>query len=549
MTAYLIYIIKWALALTALYSLYGLFLRRETFHALNRKMLLGILVASMVLPFCQLAHENNLSAMVQHIEQNISVEADRLDESTEIIGGSPAMLAQPSAEAPSPWFLIPLIIYLTGLAYFWTRQVMAYASLCLLIRRGKRADDSRLCSTDGNLLRGTRLILNDQVLVPCSWMHWILISTRDLNENGQMVIHHEMEHIRRHHSWDMLLCDFTVNMLWFLPFAHLLRKDLSDVHEYQADRAVMESDVDQQRYHQLLIDKATIGQPMTIANSLNASEVKSRLTMMFRKESSRLSRLKVLYVLPLLGIVLMAFARPNLVEEVRQAIAQEEVKAEAVIKEVVAPIIAPLANEEVAPELQPKPEMPEVDEMTGETYSAESQADTMPHLLTDEERVLQKEAERARRVEERRKARLKGPMADDGLPIFYDLPLNTNPDYLYEGIWLERKDNESQLHIVHTFEQDDEILYLAGEDSYIRLRENSKVFYKCRGTNIARAFDTKFHVCGMRGKTVDFILLFPAIPEEYSYLTLINIKPRLNSAVWYTDTYFKSDLEPVNKTR
>lgn len=541
MTAYLIYIIKWALALTALYSLYGLFLRRETFHALNRKMLLGILVASMVLPFCQLTHDNNLSAMVQHIEQNISVEADRLDESTEIIGGSAAMLSQPSAETPSPWFLIPLIIYLMGLAYFWARQFMAYASLFRLIRDGKCLESSKLNSIISNLPSRVQLIRNERVQVPCSWMHWILVSTKDMEENGQMVIRHESEHIRLHHSWDMLLCDFTVNMLWFLPFAHLLRKDLSDVHEYQADRAVMESDVDQQRYHQLLIDKATIGQPMTVANSLNASEVKSRLTMMFRKESSRLARLKVLYVLPLLGIVLMAFARPNLVEEVRQAIAQEEVKAEAVIEEVVAPIIAPLANEEVAPELQPKPEMPEVDEMTGETYSAESQADTMPRLLTDEERIQQKEAERARRVEERRKARLKGPMADDGLPIFYDLPLNTNPDILYGGVRLERRDKECLLHIIHTVEKDDEILFLAGEDSYILDRDNPSVLYKCRGTNIVRAFDTPFHVCGMRGKTVDFTLIFPPIPEDYHYLYFLEIgskDDRLGNS-----PHYKSELE------
>lgn len=534
MTAYLIYIIKWALALTALYSLYGLFLRKETFHGLNRKMLLGILMGSMALPFCQLTHENNLGTMVQHIEQNISMEAARLDESAEIVSGSPAMLTQPSTEAPSLWFLIPLIIYMAGLAYFWGKQFMAYASLCRLIQQGKCADSSNPHGIVGNLPSGIRLILNDRVQVPCSWMHWILVSTKDMAENGQMVIRHESEHIRRHHSWDMLLCDFTVNMLWFLPFAHLLRKDLSDVHEYQADRAVMQSDVDQRKYHQLLIDKATIKQPTAIANSLNASEVKNRLTMMFRKESSRLARLKVLYVLPLLGIVLMAFARPNLVEEVRQVIAQEEVKTEAVIEEVVAPIVAPQQKKQEATDGAHVNEASQHHELeaTGNLDEKDSTIDAA-HQQTDEEELL-----RARKAEERRRERQKGPMAEDGLPIFYDLPLNTNSDILYSGIRLERRNHECLVHLIHTIEQNDEVFYAAGEDTYL-YNPKTHIYYKCRGINIGRAFDTEFHVCGMRGKTVDITLIFPPIPEDYDYMNFVSVgMPRHGSFNLY-----KSDLE------
>ena len=45
---------RWAVALTMLYSLFGLFLKRETLHGFNRVVLLVILVASMVLPLCQI---------------------------------------------------------------------------------------------------------------------------------------------------------------------------------------------------------------------------------------------------------------------------------------------------------------------------------------------------------------------------------------------------------------------------------------------------------------------------------------------------------------
>lgn len=54
MAAAIIYIIKWAVALTLFHSLYGLFMRRETFHALNRAVLIFILVASAALPLCHI---------------------------------------------------------------------------------------------------------------------------------------------------------------------------------------------------------------------------------------------------------------------------------------------------------------------------------------------------------------------------------------------------------------------------------------------------------------------------------------------------------------
>lgn len=53
MAAFLIYIFRWALILTLFYSLYGLFLKRETLHSLNRVVLLVVLVGSMVLPLVQ----------------------------------------------------------------------------------------------------------------------------------------------------------------------------------------------------------------------------------------------------------------------------------------------------------------------------------------------------------------------------------------------------------------------------------------------------------------------------------------------------------------
>lgn len=525
MTAYLIYIIKWAIALTALYSLYGLFLRKETFHGFNRLVLLGILVGSMVLPMCQLPTQNRLSSMVQEVEQSINAEASRLEvqlpETTlSTIAGEraeanaqddAAQTTSAAADSPSLWFVIPVLIYFLGVLFCWAKELKDFASLAIMIHRSRRL------KLDG-VPQNIHLMVNDQVSVPCSWMHWILVSRWDLQDNGSLILQHEMEHIRQGHSWDMLLADLTANMLWFLPFAHLLRKDLGDVHEYQADRAVVQANLDTKRYHQLIIDKAAPQSVSPVANSLNASMVKKRLTMMLCRESSHLSRLKVLYILPLLGIVLMAYARPNIMEEMRQSIVKEEGKTEQIIKETIAPIMAPQQQEEAEAARVDEAESPEM----SVTQNMQEMVDTMTVAILQPTSEEAEAAEQARKAEERRRERLKGPIADDGLPIFYDLPLNTYSEILYSGIRLERRDNECLVHLVHTFEKNDEVFYVAGEETYL-FDWDSKIYYKCRGINIGRAFDTEFHVCGMRGKTVDFTLVFPPIPEDYKYLDFISV--------------------------
>lgn len=328
-----IYIIKWAIALTALYSLYGLFLRKETFHALNRGVLLAILGLSMVLPLCHLPASNVLSEAMQEIEQTVSGE-------THVLGvlsdgyqqGSSADVQDAVADRPAPslWFVALVGIYLVGMLYRWVRYAMGYVSLCRLIRGGERIKRDDIPSR-------VSLVANARTAMPCSWMRWILISPTDLRDNGAMILRHEMEHIRRGHSWDMQLCDVTVNMLWFLPFAYLLRTDLRDVHEYQADRAVMEHEASGESYQHMLIAKASTVSHAPIVNNLNASAVKKRLAMMFRKESSRLARMKVLYILPLLAIVLMSFARPDIIEQTEQVLAQEEARVKELVEDVIAP--------------------------------------------------------------------------------------------------------------------------------------------------------------------------------------------------------------------
>jgi hypothetical protein len=111
------------------------------------------------------------------------------------------------------------------------------------------------------------------------------------------------------HSWDVMLCDLTCRLLWCLPFAWMLRQDLVDVHEFQADEAVLQGGVTLDDYEHLLVRKAVQTQMLPITNTLRRGALKKRFAMMHCRRSSRRSRLKLLYLLPALAASLWVSAK------------------------------------------------------------------------------------------------------------------------------------------------------------------------------------------------------------------------------------------------
>ena len=143
----------------------------------------------------------------------------------------------------------------------------------------------------------------------CSWMKWVLLAEAD---SSSSILTHELAHVRLGHSWDKLLCELTCRTLWWLPFAWMLREDMTDVHEFEADRAVLRTGIDIRAYNQLLILKAVRPGLQPVVNAFNQSRIKKRITMMFKPKSNKWRAAKVLYLLPVMALTLVAFAKPNI---------------------------------------------------------------------------------------------------------------------------------------------------------------------------------------------------------------------------------------------
>ena len=330
MGTFLVYILKSAACLAVFYLFYKLLMSRDTFHRFNRFALLGLLVLSSLLPLVEASV--NSPAAVQ--ETMLTLEQLLLLADIQPEGESMAA-ATPSATVL--WLRAALLVYLTGIVFFIVRNLCSLARLGRLIRQGKReALDSYL--TDRKE-KNVRLVVHDHDIAPFSWMHWIVIARKDLEENGREILIHELAHIRNRHSWDLLLADLCIFVQWFNPAAWLQKQELQNIHEYEADETVLREGVNARNYQMLLIKKAVGTRLYSMANSFNHSSLKKRITMMLKEKSNPWARAKYLYILPLAALAVTAFARPEV-----SAVA-DEISA---VK-----VIAPAVHDSIQPNVQP----------------------------------------------------------------------------------------------------------------------------------------------------------------------------------------------------
>lgn len=292
MGTFLVFILKSTLCLTAFYLFYRLLLSRDTFHRFNRMALLGVAALSIVLPFIRL--EVSTPAVNQHPVQNLEylLQMAQAQAQTEL---EPSNLSL---------FVTSLfVLYMCGCLFFLIRWLYSAWLIFRLIKSGQRIEQEG----------GIHLIIASQPVSPFSWMKYIVISRIDFEESGREIRTHEEAHINAGHSFDMLLMGICTILHWFNPAVWLLKQELQNVHEYEADESVIAHGVDAKGYQLLLIKKAVGTERFTsMVNSFNHNKLKKRIAMMLKQKSSPYARLKYLYVLPLTALTVAVFARPEI---------------------------------------------------------------------------------------------------------------------------------------------------------------------------------------------------------------------------------------------
>lgn len=277
----LTYAISAALPLLAMYIVYKWLLASENQYRYNRVVLLSMMLCAFILPA--------VNVLVQQFASH--------NATVQLMSPLPQpSIADDYAAQPTTWPRIALIVYLAGIAAVIIHTTIVWLRIARITASGTKIRDGRYII----------VLTDDDKVAPFSWHRYIVMSLRDYKQAGVMITAHEKQHIDRQHWIDLLLAQFIVTVNWFNPAAWLVREELKAVHEYEADKRVLDSGINARDYQMLLISKATGMKFPTVANSLNHCKLKKRMTMMMTSQASMSRRLRTLAAIPAVALAVLA---------------------------------------------------------------------------------------------------------------------------------------------------------------------------------------------------------------------------------------------------
>ncbi len=271
------------MALALLYTCIIPLLEKETFHRLNRIVILGCLIMSFAIPLVHFTGGTNPT--VDMVRQAVQL---------------PEVLITGNASEQSVWSWADIMtcIYIIGVVAIFLMTVVLTVRLTRQLRQCEHITDNR----------GNTIVLTDCATSPFCLFHYIVMSRDDYANNRNYILTHEQEHIRLGHCIDLVVLQAATIMQWFNPFVWLIGKNLKAIHEFEVDEAVLNKGIDATQYQQFLVIKAVGNRLQPFANNLNKESLKRRIIMMNQKKSNRWMMLKALFVIPVATLAVSVFA-------------------------------------------------------------------------------------------------------------------------------------------------------------------------------------------------------------------------------------------------
>ncbi len=291
METLLSYLISASAGIVLFYSVYWLFLRKETFHQANRFFLLAALLTSTLLPVFPLQYtvlaEAGTNAPVRTIADTFK--------------NIPVTEATNDSGTAFSWQHALLVIYLTGAAIFMLRLLIQTGVLLSLMIKHRMKS-----------FEGVRIIENEKYGLPFSFFNVIFINPKfHTQDDLPEILAHEKVHIRENHWFDLLFIELLTVIFWFNPFIWFFERSIKQNHEYLADKGVLAQGHTVARYQALLVNQLMGMQIIGITNNLNFALNANRLKMMTKKKTPHIRGVKFMWALPALALLLFAFAEPS----------------------------------------------------------------------------------------------------------------------------------------------------------------------------------------------------------------------------------------------
>ena len=310
-----LYILDVILFQSCFLGLYLVF-KKETFYSYNRLYLLGTALLSFILPLLDLGFLAFDLGSANAAEQNTSQLQNYFLMGEEV---NLTTSGQTSTPQTSSWSLdaILKLVYLIGFSVFCVKFSIGYWKLKQVIATAtfdsykENIKCYSLSSSNNAFTFWNSIFIGDQIA----------------EDQRDKIIVHELEHAKANHGADLLFSEILRALLWLSPTHHVLKRELLLVHELQAD-AVAAKHLSKKEYAQSLLNQAFDTQNFEFSNSFfNHSQLKLRLMMLQKKNSTSRSKLKYLLILPLVALMLTYTAcKEESKDEIQQMTEEAEAK-------------------------------------------------------------------------------------------------------------------------------------------------------------------------------------------------------------------------------
>ena len=263
-----------------------------TFHNINRLVLLLLLPVSLIIPFSNNLFPSITSKIIQvPLFEHVNLEA--FNQQLRII-------EQPLIDSSFNYSTLLITIYWLVFSILFIKILATVRHLFVL--RSHSKIEQKI---------GYQLVIS-KVSEIFSYFNWVFIPEDKIEDYDKHIIEHEKVHIQLKHSWDIILTEIYIAFFWFNPLLYFYRKSLKSVHEFQADKGVLQNGVKTSQYMQLLMQSLEISKPNRLYNYFNQPILKKRVTMMTKPKSNRLAKLKYMLLLPVCAFLITAFTSPSI---------------------------------------------------------------------------------------------------------------------------------------------------------------------------------------------------------------------------------------------
>jgi TonB family protein len=277
------YLYESGIGLILFYIVYWVSLRKDTNFASNRFYLWGSVILSMIIPLLNfsIAPPPTLYSFELLIDE---VFVTRGSETVE------------KAYSFNILFLLKLI-YFIGSGFFLGKFLFYIHKILRLIKKYGITKES-----------GLNIVYIDKNVSPFSFLNIIFLNHSIKEEYKGKILIHERNHIKYFHSVDIILFELLNIVQWFNPVIWFYKWSLRELHEFQADKGVIKDGHNPLTYQELILSQVFGNQFFQLVNYLNRSIIKKRMIMMTKLNSSKLSRLKILLILPVALFLISLFA-------------------------------------------------------------------------------------------------------------------------------------------------------------------------------------------------------------------------------------------------